>query len=59
MRYLGEVNSTLDLDVKYEDLVKLVMFHVSFSVNKNWLWPSASHFKEVTVTLSQVTVTLK
>ena len=24
-----------------------------------WLWPSARHFKEVTVTLSQVTVTLK
>ena len=26
---------------------------------KKWLWPSARHFKEVTVTLSQVTVTLK
>ena len=24
-----------------------------------WLWPSARHFKEVTVTLSKVTVTLK
>ena len=26
---------------------------------QHWLWPSARHFKEVTVTLSKVTVTLK
>ena len=34
-------------------------FSWNFLFKNQWLWPSARHFKEVTVTLSQVTVTLK
>ena len=34
-------------------------FSWNFLFKNQWLWPSARHFKEVTVTLSKVTVTLK
>ena len=47
---------------KYNNLVSNVQQKIDEVLPERlvqWLWPSARHFKEVTVTLSKVTVTLK